>query len=67
MRDELLNRELFDTLDEAKVMVERWRHEYNRIRPHSSLDYRPPAPETIEPMPPGFTALHPPALASGVT
>ncbi len=67
MRDELLNRELFDTLDEAKVMVERWRHEYNRIRPHSSLGYRPPAPETIEPMPPGFAPLRPPALASEVT
>ncbi|MFP6871569.1 MAG: integrase core domain-containing protein, partial [Nitrospinota bacterium] len=58
---------LFDTLDEAKVMVERWRHEYNRIRPHSSLDYRPPAPETKEPMPPGSATLHPPALASRVT
>ena len=53
MRDELLNRELFDTLDEAKVLAERWRHEYNHIRPHSALGYRPPAPETIEPMPPG--------------
>ena len=67
MRDELLNRELFDTLAEAKVVVEQWRHEYNRIRPHSALGYRPPAPETIEPMPPGFAPLHPPALASGVT
>ncbi len=67
MRDELLNRELFDTLDEAKVMAERWRHEYNRIRPHSALGYRPPAPETIEPMPPGFAPLRHPALASGVT
>ncbi len=44
MRDELLNRELFDTLEEAKVLAERWRHEYNRIRPHSALGYRPPAP-----------------------
>ena len=67
MRDELLNRELFDTLEEAKVLVERWRHEYNHIRPHSALGYRPPAPETIEPMPPGFAPLCPPALASGVT
>ena len=67
MRDELLNREVFDTLAEAKVVVERWRHEYNRIRPHSALGYRPPAPETIEPMPPGFAPLRPPALASGVT
>jgi len=67
MRDELLNRELFDTLDEAKVLAERWRHEYNRIRPHSALGYRPPALETIEPMPPGFAPLRPPALDSGVT
>ena len=34
-----------DTLDEAKVLVEAWRKVYNRIRPHSSLGYRPPAPE----------------------
>jgi hypothetical protein len=67
MRDELLNRELFDTLDEAKVLTERWRHEYNRIRPHSALGYRPPAPEAIEPMPSGFAPFRPPALASGVT
>ncbi|MFP6870632.1 MAG: integrase core domain-containing protein, partial [Nitrospinota bacterium] len=39
---------------EAKVLVERWRHVYNRIRPHSSLCYRPPAPDTKEPWPPGF-------------
>ena len=45
MRDELLNGELLDTLDEAKVLVEAWRRVYNRIRPHSSLGYRPPAPE----------------------
>ncbi|MFP6888171.1 MAG: integrase core domain-containing protein, partial [Nitrospinota bacterium] len=44
-----LNLERFDTLDEAKVLVERWRHVYNRIRPHSSLGYRPPAPDTKEP------------------
>ena len=43
-----MNLERFDTLEEAKVLVERWRHVYNRIRPHSSLGYRPPAPETIE-------------------
>ena len=45
MRDELLNGEVMDTLDEAKVLVEAWRRVYNRIRPHSSLGYRPPAPE----------------------
>ena len=47
LRDELLNREEFNTLLEAKVLVERWRREYNQIRPHSSLGYRPPAPEAI--------------------
>jgi transposase InsO family protein len=47
-RDELLDREIFYTLDEAKVRIERWRQEYNHYRPHSSLGYRPPAPEAIE-------------------
>ena len=46
LRDELLNGELFDTLWEAQVLLEQWRREYNAIRPHSSLGYRPPAPET---------------------
>ena len=45
LRDELLNLEIFDTLLEAKILIERWRREYNQIRPHSSLGYRPPAPE----------------------
>jgi transposase InsO family protein len=45
LRDELLNPEIFDTLLEAKVLIERWRREYNTIRPHSALGYRPPAPE----------------------
>ncbi len=49
LRDELLNREIFTTLLEAQVLVEHWRNEYNRVRPHSSLGYRPPAPETKEP------------------
>lgn len=47
-RDEFLNRELLDTLLEARVLTARWRHEYNTFRPHSSLGYRPPAPETKE-------------------
>ena len=49
LRDELLNREIFDTLFEAKVLVDRWRREYNHIRPHSSLGYKPPAPEAVLP------------------
>lgn len=47
-RDELLNREIFDTLYEAEVLTENWRWEYKTVRPHSSLGYRPPAPEAIK-------------------
>ena len=47
LRDELLNRESFTTLMEAKILIEQWRMDYNQIRPHSSLGYRPPAPEAI--------------------
>lgn len=47
LRDELLNGELFYSLKEAQVIVENWRNHYNQIRPHSSLGYRPPAPEVI--------------------
>ncbi len=56
LRDELLAREAFDTLWETQVLVERWRRHYNTIRPHSSLGYRPPAPEAIEPQPWGLGA-----------
>ena len=55
LRDELLNGEIFYTLTEAKVLVQRWRHLYNRVRHHSALGYRPP--ETIEPLTPGFPEL----------
>ena len=47
LRDELLNREIFTTLTEAKILIEEWRTEYNQVRPHSALNYRPPAPEAI--------------------
>ncbi len=50
LRDALLNREIFTTLTEAKVLIEQWRREYNQVRPHSSLGYRPPAPEVIIPV-----------------
>ena len=46
---ELLNGEVFTTLREAQLHIERWRQHYNTVRPHSSLGYRPPAPETIVP------------------
>ena len=49
LRDELLNVEIFTTLFEAQVLVENWRKDYNRIRPHSALGYRPPAPQAIMP------------------
>lgn len=45
LRDELLNGEVFDTVLEAKIIIEQWRGEYNTERPHSSLGYLPPAPE----------------------
>ena len=49
LRDELLAREAFDTLLEAKVLIERWRQHYNTVRPHSALGHRPPAPEARQP------------------
>jgi transposase InsO family protein len=45
----LLNREIFTTLTEAKILIKEWRRKYNQIRPHSALHYRPPAPEAIQP------------------
>lgn len=56
LRDELLNGELFYTLHEAQVLVERWRCHDNRDRPHSALGYRPPAPETRTLTPIGLAA-----------
>ncbi len=47
LRDELLDREVFYTLRETQILVEQYRQSYNRFRPHSSLGYRPPAPETV--------------------
>lgn len=49
LRDELLNREIFYSLKEAQVLIEQWRRHYNEVRPHSSLGYRPPAPQAIVP------------------
>jgi transposase InsO family protein len=49
MRYELLNGEIFFSLLEAKIIIERWRKHYNTKRPHSSLGGRPPAPETHRP------------------
>jgi transposase InsO family protein len=48
LRDELLNGEIFYSLAEARVVIETWRRHYNTERPHSSLGYRPPAPEVVQ-------------------
>ena len=63
-RDEVLNREIFYSLQEAQVIIEQWRREYNTVRPHSALGYRPPAPEAIleaseDMVPATTTSLHP--------
>src|SRR3954447_15931686 len=65
LADELLACEVFDTLLEAKVLIERWRVRYNTVRPQSSLGYRPPAPEAFRPWTPDFGAalLRPASMA----
>ena len=63
LRDELLDREIFYTLEEARVLIEFWRREYNHFRPHSSLGYRPPAPETKMPAEAAFAPLSLPLQA----
>ena len=69
LRDELLNGEIFYRLAEAKVLIEARRWHYNTVRPHSSLGYRPPAPETATPpLPPsGSASLHLPAAMAAQT
>ena len=62
LRDELSDREIFYTLTEAKILSERWRREYNTVRPHSALGYRPPAPEAIR-RAPLSSMMMPPALS----
>jgi transposase InsO family protein len=47
LRDELLNGEIFYTLKEAQILIEQWRIHYNTVRPHSSLGYRSPVPQTV--------------------
>ena len=56
MRIGVENRETSDTLPEAKVLIERWRQEYDHVRPHSALGYRAPASEAIQPWPSGLAA-----------
>ena len=49
LRDELLNGEVFSSVPEAKVLTDAWRRHYNHQRPHSALEYQPPAPVVIKP------------------
>jgi transposase InsO family protein len=69
LRDELLNGEIFYTLKEAQTVIESWRRYYNTIRPHSSLHYRPPAPEALQwpAAQPGPASPATPALQPGPT
>jgi transposase InsO family protein len=64
LRDELLNGEIFYTLKEARIVIESWRRHYNTQRPHSSLNYKPPAPEALQwpAMQPGPATPATPAL-----
>lgn len=54
LRDELLNGEIFCSLREAQIIIEQWRRHYNQERPHSSLGYKPPAPEAVVPKHPAL-------------
>jgi transposase InsO family protein len=49
LRDELLNGEIFYSLKEAQVVIGQWRKHYNTIRLPSSLGYRPPGPQAMNP------------------
>ena len=64
LRDELLDGEIFYTLKEAQVLIERWRRHYNTVRPHSSLGYRPPAPAALRPWAPDLAPRVPPPRAA---
>ena len=52
LREEFLDREVFSTLLEIRVLTEQYRQTCNRVRPHSSLSYKPPAPEALMPADP---------------
>lgn len=41
-RNECPNQHWFRTIDEARIEIDRWRHHYNHVRPHGSLNYLPP-------------------------
>jgi putative transposase len=49
LRDGLLNGKIFYSLREAQVLIEQWRNDYNTLRSHLALGYRPPASQTVRP------------------
>ena len=55
--------DMVEQVREAQVLVARWPREYNTVRPHSALNYRPPAPEAIQPWPPDSATPRLPAMA----
>jgi putative transposase len=62
LRDECLNGEIFYSLKEAQIVIEKWRVEYNTRRPHSALGYRPPAPAAYSPLVPPNPISQPKAV-----
>jgi putative transposase len=62
LRDECLNGEIFYSLREAQIVIEKWRVEYNTKRPHSALGYRPPAPAAYTPGVPPRSSSQPEAV-----
>lgn len=49
LRNEVLNIEAFHSLQEAQCVIHQWIQQYNHVRPHQSLNYQPPIPETTLP------------------
>jgi len=47
LRDECLRQEIVNSLKEAQIVIGLWQNTYNRVRPHSSLGDRPPAPVSV--------------------
>jgi len=50
LRDECLNGEIFYSLKEAQIVIGQWHQQYNTVRPHAALGYRPPAPGAYTPV-----------------
>ena len=65
---ELLNEEVFDNLADARRALVRWQHDYDHVRPHSSLGGRPPvAPASLSSGPTKRMAAIPSPTAAAPT